>query len=61
MMKAADKIDQVQMDAETRALAAAVASARADDRAVPHEEVREWLAKIALGDFTATPPKARRL
>jgi len=61
MMKAADKIDQVQMDAETRALAAAVAAARADDRAVPHEEVREWLAKIALGDFTAPPPKARRL
>lgn len=33
--------------AETAALAAAVANARADTRRVPHEQVREWLLRLA--------------
>jgi hypothetical protein len=46
-------------DAELRARA--VAAARADDREVPHEEMRAWLLKLAAGDLSAEPPKARKL
>ena len=47
--------------AEIAALEAAVAEARADPREVPHEEMREWLLKIAAGEFDATPPEPRIL
>jgi hypothetical protein len=45
--------------AETAALAAAVAHARADRRSVAHEDVRAWLLRLAEGDFTAEPPAPR--
>jgi hypothetical protein len=48
-------------EAEAVALKAAIAKSRADPREVPHEEMREWLLKIAAGDFTAEPPKPRLL
>jgi hypothetical protein len=48
-------------DAETAALTAAVSEARADLRAVPHEEMRAWLLEIAAGNFAAVPPEARIL
>jgi hypothetical protein len=48
-------------DAELAALTAAVAEARANPRGVPHEEMREWLMKIAAGDFEAVPPEPRLL
>jgi hypothetical protein len=47
--------------AETAALAAAVAAARADRRGVPHEEMRAWLLEIAAGNFDAPPPEPRLL
>ena len=47
--------------AETAALAAAVAEARADCRTVPHEEMRAWLLEIVAGDFDAPPPEPRLL
>jgi hypothetical protein len=47
--------------AETAALAAAVAEARADRRAVPHDEMRAWLLEIAAGNFDAPPPQPRLL
>jgi hypothetical protein len=46
---------------EAAALSAAVAEARADRRAVPHEEMRVWLLDIAAGNFEAKPPEARLL
>ncbi|MDE1147011.1 MAG: hypothetical protein PW843_10365 [Azospirillaceae bacterium] len=48
-------------DEETTALAAAVAEADADLRAVPHEEMRAWLLELAAGNFAAPPPVARFL
>jgi toxin ParE1/3/4 len=48
-----------EADAEAVALKAAIAKSRADPREVPHEEMREWLLKIADGDFDATPPVPR--
>jgi hypothetical protein len=50
-----------QNEAEAAALKAAIAKSRADPREVPHEEMREWLLKIAAGDFTAKPPTPRLL
>jgi Fe-S-cluster formation regulator IscX/YfhJ len=47
--------------AEALALAAAVAEARADPRGVPHAEMREWLLRIAAGDFAAKAPEPRLL
>ena len=47
--------------AEAAALKAAIAKSRADPREIPHEEMREWLLKIAAGDFTAKPPTPRLL
>ena len=47
--------------AELAALAKAVAAARADRRAVPHEEMRAWLLEIAAGNFDAVPPEPRLL
>jgi hypothetical protein len=46
-------------DAEVRALAEAVAESDADPRTAPHDEVREWLLKLAYGDFGASPPETR--
>jgi len=48
-------------EAEASALKAAISKSRADLREVPHEEMREWLLKIAEGDFDATPPTPRIL
>ncbi len=48
-------------EAETAALAAAVAKSRADRRAVPHDEMRAWLLEIEAGNFDAPPPKPRLL
>jgi hypothetical protein len=48
-------------EAEAAALRAAVEAARADARAVPHTEMREWLLKVAAGDFAAEPPIPRPL
>jgi len=53
--------DTDEADAEAVALKAAIAKSRADPREVPHEEMREWLLKIADGDFDAAPPVARIL
>jgi len=47
--------------AELAALTAAVDAARADRRAVPHSEMRQWLLKIAAGEFDAPPPEPRLL
>ena len=46
-------------EAETAALAEAVAEARADRRAVPHAEMRAWLLEIVAGNFDAPPPEFR--
>ena len=45
-------------EAERRALQAAIDTARADvaaGRVVPHEEVREWLLKLAQGENAPRP------
>ncbi|MBF0561405.1 MAG: CopG family transcriptional regulator [Alphaproteobacteria bacterium] len=44
-------------DAETAALAAAVAEARADPRIIPHEDMQAWLLRLAAGEFNAPPPE----
>jgi len=46
-------------EAETAALAAAVAEARADPRVIPHEAMQAWLLCLAAGDFDAPPPEPR--
>jgi hypothetical protein len=51
-------------DAGTAALAAlvaAVAEARADPRAIPHEEMQVWLLRLAAGELDAPPPAPRLL
>ncbi len=45
--------------AETEALKAAIAESDADPRVIPHEQMREWLLRVANGDFKAPPPVAR--
>ncbi|QCN94002.1 hypothetical protein D3093_01235 [Azospirillum argentinense] len=47
--------------AESDALKAAIAKARADRRGVPHEQMREWLLRVAEGEFGAEPPETRDL
>ena len=54
----AHPLDDDEDAAELQALAAAVAEARADRRGVPHEIVREWLMRIANGEFDVPPPEA---
>ncbi len=44
---------------EDEALAAAIAASDADPRSVPHAEVRQWLLRVASGEFDAVPPEAR--
>jgi hypothetical protein len=46
--------------AELEALKAAIAESDADPRFIPHEEMREWLLKLANGDFKAPPPVPRK-
>lgn len=48
-------------EAERLAFEAAIAEARADPRAVPHEEVCLWLFRLANGEFDAPPPVPRVL
>ncbi|MDZ5645550.1 hypothetical protein [Nitrospirillum sp. BR 11828] len=45
--------------AELAALTAAVAEARADNRGIPHSEVRAWLLEIAAGNFDVPHPVPR--
>ena len=59
MSNTAPSLESDDTAAETAALAKAVAHARADKRRVPHEDVREWLLRLADGDFTALPPQPR--
>ena len=42
-------------------LARAIAEARRDRRAVPHEEMREWFLRLEAGEFDAPPPVPRLL
>ena len=44
-------------DAESHALAAAVAKAEANPRRIPHERVRTWLLRLAGGERDAKPPR----
>ncbi len=53
------KMTDDEIEAETRALAAAVAESDADPRRVPHQDVREWLLRLANGEFDAPPPEPR--
>jgi hypothetical protein len=61
MSDAAPPSDIDDDEAETAALAAAIAVARTDRRAVPHAEMRAWLLEIAAGNFDAPPPDPRLL
>lgn len=45
-------------DAEREALEQAVAQARGNPASISHEVVREWLLRLAAGDFAAEPPTA---
>ena len=44
-------------EAEARAQAAAIAWSDTNPRALPHEDVRAWLMRIAQGEFDAPPPE----
>ena len=46
-------------ETEVRSLLQAVATAEADPRRVPHEQVRAWLLLLAHGQFDALAPKPR--
>jgi hypothetical protein len=46
-------------EAESRALATAIAESDADPRTVPHEAVRAWLLRLAEGEFDAPHPEPR--
>jgi hypothetical protein len=52
-------IENDEVEAEASALAAAAAASDADQRTVPHEEVRAWLLRLADGELDAPPPEAR--
>jgi hypothetical protein len=52
-------IEDDDTDAESRALAAAIAESDADPQTVPHEKVRAWLLRLAQGEFDAPPPVPR--
>jgi hypothetical protein len=52
--------DMDDSEAETAALAAAVAKSLANPRpSVPHSEVRKWLLRLADGDFDAERPGSK--
>ena len=57
MSKPAPLIEDDEAEGEARALAAAIAESDADPRTAPHEEVRAWLLRLALGEFDAPPPE----
>jgi len=59
MTRPAPLIDDVEGEAEARALAAAIAESDADPRTVPHDEVRTWLLRLTRGEFDAAPPEPR--
>lgn len=44
-------------EAEALVVAAAIAELDADPRTVPHEEVRVWLLRLAVGEFDVLPPE----
>jgi predicted transcriptional regulator len=46
--------DQIDPEAEARAIAEAEAELDAG-KGVPHEKVREWLLKLARGEVTPPP------
>ncbi|CAA6604630.1 conserved hypothetical protein [Rhodospirillaceae bacterium LM-1] len=52
MAETARKLDVNEAEAKTKALAAAVSAARADQRGVPHAKMRDWLLKVASGDVS---------
>jgi hypothetical protein len=54
-------LDSDDPTAEAAALSVAIGEARLDPRAVPHAEMRDWLLKIAAGDFNARAPEPRLL
>ncbi len=59
MTTPAPLVEDVEGEAEARALAAAIAESDADPRTVPHDEVRTWLLRLARGEFDAAPPEPR--
>ena len=62
MKEPAQNLPELDDDAaELAALTAAVEKARANKRGVPHAEMREWLLKLADGNFDAPPPIAQDL
>jgi hypothetical protein len=52
-------IEDDEVEAEARALAASIAESDADPRTVPHEVARAWLLRLAQGEFDAPPPEPR--
>jgi hypothetical protein len=46
--------------AEVEALKTAIAESDADPRVIPHHEMRDWLLKVANGDFKTPPPASRQ-
>jgi Fe-S-cluster formation regulator IscX/YfhJ len=58
-MPAQPAITEDEAAAEARALASAIAESDADPRTVAHAEVRQWLQRLANGNFEAPPPKPR--
>ena len=50
-------VDDDEDAAETKALAGAVAASDSDPRTADHDQVRQWLLRIANGEFDAPPPE----
>jgi predicted transcriptional regulator len=57
MTPALSAIDDTE--AERQLLEAGVAEAQADPRYVTHEDMREWLLRLAQGEVDAPPPVLR--
>ena len=52
-----DEEEDPEVAAERAALEAAIAESLADPRpSIPHAEVRQWLLRLAAGEFGAEPP-----
>ncbi len=56
MANTATIFDIVDEDAKRRAIDEGIAAIEAGDY-VEHEAMREWVAKLAAGDFDAPPPE----
>lgn len=56
MANPASIFDLVDEDAKRRAIDEGIAAIEAGDY-VEHEVVREWLKKLAAGEFDAPPPR----